>query len=396
LSNTTGWSNSFAGLPTVMLNGPPLFGTTTDGWNYVSDQIENTLITGYAGSNNVVMVPSLINALPVTGIAPHAFFYDFDILTSVTIPDGVTSIGDSAFYQCRNLTNVSMGNSITYIGNSAFCQCYSLTNVTIGNSVTNIGYYAFDECSVKSVTIPNSVTSIGGGAFVGCVNLISLTIGNGVTSIGDSAFEGCSDLTNVTIPDSVISIGASAFEFCYDLTSVTLPNCITSIGDDAFQDTALTSITIPKNVTTIGIGAFGSLNLLTKVFFAGSAPANANQYAFSYDYGDGVDWSLDPAKAYYLPGTAGWAAFSANTGIPTVLWLPQAQTGDASFGVRSNQFGFNIAWASGQTVVVEACTNLFNPVWLPVSTNTLINGSSYFSDPQPANLPGRFYRLRSP
>ncbi len=82
--------------------------------------------------------------------------------------------------------------------------------------------------------------------------------------------------------------------------------------------------------------------------------------------------------------------------LPTALWLPQAQTGDDNFGVQTNQFGFNLNWASGQTVVVEACTNLANPVWNPVATNTLMDGSSYFSDSQWTNYPGRFYRLRSP
>jgi hypothetical protein len=102
------------------------------------------------------------------------------------------------------------------------------------------------------------------------------------------------------------------------------------------------------------------------------------------------------ARAYYLPGTTGWADFSANTGIPALPWLPLIQTSDAGLGVRTNQFGFNIAWASGQMVVVEACTNLANPVWSPVSTNTLTSSTSYFSDPQSSNYPARFYRIRSP
>jgi hypothetical protein len=95
-----------------------------------------------------------------------------------------------------------------------------------------------------------------------------------------------------------------------------------------------------------------------------------------------------------LPGTTGWSDFSANTGLPTVLWTPQVQTSDAGFGVRTNQFGFTINWASGMTVVVEASTSLVNPTWSPISTNTLTSGSSYFSDPQWTNYPGRFYRFR--
>jgi hypothetical protein len=366
LHSTTGWSNSFAGLPTVMLEGPPQFGTTTDGWNYVSDQIKNTLITGYADSNNAVVIPSIINGLPVTGIAPYAF-YDSS-LASVTIPDSVIGIGDSAFYECYYLTSVTIPNSVTSIGDSAFYECYSSTNVTIGNGVTNIGDSAFNQCSMKSVTIPNSVTSIGDYAFFSCVELTNLTIGNGVITIGDYAFGGTA-LTSVTIGSGVTSIGDYAFKGCEGLRNVTIGNSTTNIGDYAFTD----------------------CSSLISVYFSGNAPtADSSVFAYSLDYSG---YGFDPATVYYLPGTLGWSNTFAER--PTALWLPQAQTGDGNFGVRNNQFGFNINWTSGQTVVVEACTNLSNPVWLPVSTNTLVNGSSYFSDPQPANLPGRFYRLRS-
>src|ERR1035438_7706291 len=98
---------------------------------------------------------------------------------------------------------------------------------------------------------------------------------------------------------------------------------------------------------------------------------------------------------YYLPGTTGWDYILFESTF-TALWLPPAQTTDSSFGVKTNQFGFNIDWASGQTVVVEVCTNLLNPDWQPVQTNMLTTGSVYFSDPQWMNYPGRFYRLRSP
>jgi hypothetical protein len=100
------------------------------------------------------------------------------------------------------------------------------------------------------------------------------------------------------------------------------------------------------------------------------------------------------ATVYYLLGTTGW--YSPFGGVLAVLWNPQAPTSDASFGVRTNRFGFNITGNNNLVVVVEACTNLTNPVWSPVATNTLTLGSSYFSDPQWTNYPNRFYRFRSP
>ena len=134
----------------------------------------------------------------------------------------VTSIGNSAFFNCTGLTSLTIPNSVTSIGESAFHHCYSLTSITIPNSVTSIGLGAFCGCSsLTSVTIPNSVTSIGYQAFWGCSGLTSVTIPNSVTSIGEWAFYDCIRLTSVTIPNSVTSIGGGAFSDCRGLTSVT-------------------------------------------------------------------------------------------------------------------------------------------------------------------------------
>ena len=212
-----------------------------------------------------------------------------------TIPNGVISIGDSAFYLCDSLTSVTIPNSVTSIGvgafsgtayykdksnwqngvlyidnclikanrdelssgytiengtraiaDSAFYYCDNLTSVTIPDSVTSIGDEAFKHCkSLKGVTIPDSVISIGDSAFYWCDSLTSVTIGNGVTSIGDEAFESCDSLTNVTIPSSVTSIGYEAFMYCDNLTSVTIPNSVTSIGNSVFEwCKSLTNITV--------------------------------------------------------------------------------------------------------------------------------------------------------
>jgi hypothetical protein len=148
----------------------------------------------------------------------------------------------------------------------------------------------------------------------------------------------------------------------------------------------LPSITVPNSVTNIGDYAFRDCINLTTVYFQGNCPT----------FGESVFDYNQVLTIYYLAGAIGWAAFYYPWPVVLVLWNPPVQTSAASVGVRTNQFGFTITGTSGLVIVVEASTNLVNPMWSPVGTNTLTGGSSYFSDPQWTNYPARFYRLRSP
>ena len=183
----------------------------------------------------------------ITAIGNSAFFC-CDSLISVAIPDSVISIRDSAFSCCKSLTSITIPDSVTFIGDSAFSSCVSLTSVTIPDSVTSIGNIAFSFCtSLTSITIPDSVTSIGDGAFYACYSLTSITIPDSVTSIGDWAFSSCTSLTSITIPDSVTFIGDSAFDFCESLTSVSIPDSVTFIGDNAFSGCPNLTLTVPRS-----------------------------------------------------------------------------------------------------------------------------------------------------
>ena len=158
----------------------------------------------------VVVIPAVWEGLPVREIG------DMRIRMSYPSP-----YPDYAFSHYYEMTSIIIPNSVTSISDIAFGGCTSLTNITIPNSVTIIGDYAFADCtSLTNITIPNSVTSIGNWAFSGCNSLTNITIPNSVTSIGDFAFYGCTSLTSVTIPASVTSISDTALLHCYNLTTV--------------------------------------------------------------------------------------------------------------------------------------------------------------------------------
>ena len=211
-------------------------------------------------------VTSLIIPDDVTSIANYAFS-GCSGLTSVAIPNSVTSIGQSAFSGCSGLTSVSIPGGVTSIRNYTFSGCSSLTSVSIPDGVTSIGIAAFSGCSsLTSVSIPEGVTSIGGYSFEECSSLTSVSIPEGVTSIGSNAFCGCSSLTSVSIPDGVTSIAYGAFRDCSDMTSVSIPDGVTSIGEAAFSGcSSLTSVSIPEGVTSIRSYSFYGCSSLTSV-----------------------------------------------------------------------------------------------------------------------------------
>ncbi|MDE7208510.1 MAG: leucine-rich repeat protein [Clostridia bacterium] len=290
------------------------------------DGTENTRFEYIFGSNN--SVPASLKEVIITdgdSIGEYAFYYCSG-LTSIEIPNSVTSIEGYAFYYCRSLASIEIPKSVTSIGENAFSKCSSLASIEIPSSVTSIDSSAFSGCSsLTSIEIPSSVTSIGSAAFGSCSTLASIEIPSSVTSIGSSAFSGCSSLESMVLPfvgatkdgtsntyfgyifgaysylknsdyvpstlkeviitggtsvgqnvfyecrsltkieilNSVTSIGSYAFQNCSSLTSIEIPSSVTSIGSYAFQNcSSLTSIEIPSSVTSIGSSAFSGCSSL--------------------------------------------------------------------------------------------------------------------------------------
>ncbi len=211
-------------------------------------------------------VKKIIISEGVTSIGNYAF-YNFSKLTSIEIPEGVTSIGYNTFDGCSSLTSIEIPDGVTSIGDEAFSGCSSLISIEIPDSVTSIGYNTFDGCSsLTSIKIPDGITSISAGTFSGCSSLTSIEIPEGVTSIGNSAFYYCRSLTSIEIPEGVTSIGNHAFSGCSSLTSIKIPDGVTSIGSDAFSDcSSLISIEIPDGVASIGSSAFTGCSSLTSI-----------------------------------------------------------------------------------------------------------------------------------
>ncbi len=244
----------------------------------------------------------------------------YNYIKTIIIDDGITSIGDDAFFNCTSVTSVSIPDSVTSIGNYAFTGCSGLTSVHITDiakwceiefaiSTCNPLYYAknlyLNGELVTDLIIPGGVTSISGYAFYNCSSVVSVTIPNSISSIGNFAFYGCSGLTLVTIPDGVTEIGDSAFEGCIGLTSITIPDSVTSIGGDAFDDCDNLTITASADSYAITFARNNSIPYTTY----GSFGVDGNNLTWRYNSkngtltingnGDMNDWSSYSSVPWY-------------------------------------------------------------------------------------------------
>ena len=332
-----------------------------------------------------LIIPATYNDLPVTAISNNAF--DFvTSLTSLTLPDSITSIGSMAFYGCTGLRQIDLGSGVTTIMGAAFEACSGLTEVVIPNSVTSVGECAFGDCSnLVSVTIGEGVTDMASHVFRWCEALekvyfnatamkdkeyhqsvfhnagsagegIVLYVGANVQkipaflfaeynttlrpklvgvefaegsvceSIGTGAFIRCYELTSITIADSVTSIGNSAFSGCTAMTEITLSKNLTTLGEYAFSAcTALSEIVIPDGVTTIAYGTFEVCTNLTAVTLG----------AHTVRIGNSAFWGCSQLAAITAPEGVthiGEYAFYDCSRL-SVVYLPQSltQIGDKAF-----------------------------------------------------------------
>jgi hypothetical protein len=364
-------------------------------YTYTTDNGAIT-ITKYIGPGGDVTIPSTINEVPVTTIGYGAFWSCTNV-TRIAIPESVTTISDGVFTGCDRLAAIavdpanpaysSLDGVLFNKASTTLTRCPQAKagHYTVPSGVARIGPAAFASCaSLTTVDLPDTVTTIAADAFYWCTSLTGMVIPGGVNNIASWTFAYNSSLTNLTILGSITNVGNWAF-YSTDLLSLDLPDSVVSIEHHAFYFCGLlTEAIVGSGVTSIGDSAFAAAGNLTAVYFRGNAPS----------LGLDVFAGDNRATVYYLPGTSGWDVTFG--GRPTALWRPQIQSGGPDFGVHAGQMGFNVLWTRGMTVVVEASTTLFPPVWSSLSTNILTSDSLHFSDSEWANHPSRFYRIRSP
>ena len=238
---------------------------TDSGFEYTYTSNPNVAtLNKYSGTATTVNISQRITVngttYNVTAIGNRAFYEN--ALTSITIPEGITTIGQYAFYDCEGLSSVSFPASLTRIGDNAFQYCDGISTISFPPSslLTTIGNYAFNYCQgLSSVSFPASLTTIGNFAFQGCAQLttISFPPSSLLTTIGEYAFGNCYVLSPISLPSSLTTISEGAFFNCTGLTTISFPSSLRTIGNDAFNGcTGLTTVSFPPSLTTIGASAF--------------------------------------------------------------------------------------------------------------------------------------------
>ena len=266
------------------------------------------VLVQYLGDETEVVVPNTVRV-----IGTEAFSAKRSYITSVTLPDTVTSIQTKAFYRLNKLVSVNMPAGVTTIGAEAFRECYKLTEIAIPEGVTELGAQAFRACeNLTKVQLPGTLKVIGERAFQSCVSLAEIALPEGLTEIGDNAFSACRVLTALTLPEGLTTIGEGAFSSCEALTEVAIPDSVTAMGEDAFDNcvnlakltigsglrelaygvfmrcSSLTEVTIPINIYKIGAAAFRHCTALEKINFAAAASTYSVKGGVEDDWEDPI------------------------------------------------------------------------------------------------------------
>ena len=279
-------------------------------------------------------------------------------ITSIVVKDGITSIGDYAFYDFENVTTVTLPEGITSIGKSAFNSCENLTSITIPSTVTTIGEEAFYYCkSIVEITLPASVTEIGAGAFASMNELVSFNFSENVTRLEENTFLYNTNLKNFVLPQNLTYIGKKALSSLY----------------------ALETLEIPASVTTIEETAFGSLAGITEI--------TVNENSENYKSVDGILYTKDGTMLLAYPGASSNTSYTVLDNTTTIasnafcnaenlteIILPNTLTTINASAFEDCNNLLSITLPEGITTIAENtfsfCYNL-NSITLPSTLTTI-------------------------
>lgn len=334
-------------------NDPHLFGIGLTKPQYVvarfNDDYSSSVITKNGDESDGKMIGWRKPTSP--------FSENKETLNSVSVKQGVTTIGATAFMNCINITEVNLPDSIEQIGTDAFSQCKALQNIYLSEDVKVIGSSAFSNCSsLTEVRLPSKLKKVNSSTFSGCSNLMQVFLGDNIQAIETCAFSSCSSLKKIQLPDSlseieswafrysgleridlpesITKIGTLAFADCKNLTEVNLPSGITELSDYLFMNSpklshidipngvkkigssvfsgckSITALYIPDNVTEFAITAFGGLNSLTEFTVSESSPVFCTM--------DGILYSKDKAQLICFPNAKNISSYSVPESITKI------------------------------------------------------------------------------
>ena len=363
---------------------------------------DSAIVSGYKDSPTGVVIPETISVIStengdiyvegddykIVGIGDSAF-KSCSSLTSINIPEEVTSIGNSAFEQCANLTTVNLPSELKTIGSRAFYGCGKWSGtLSIPRGVTSIGIRAFYRCQglTGSVTIPSGITSIEDYTFYYCSGLTKINLPSGLKTIGSRAFYGCGKWSGtLSIPSGVTSIGSYAFYRCKGLTgSVTIPKGITSIEDSTFYYcSGLTEINLPSGLKTIGSEAFYGCSNWSGTLSIPSGVISIGQSAFEECSGltsVKIPGSVETINSFAFANCSKLSSATIQNGVKTIDLCAFGYTSLTSFYIPASVTNIkgNIFCATGQIpdssfVLTTITVNSSNSTYSSSSDGVLFN-----------------------
>lgn len=323
----------------------------------------------FTGCTNLSTVSLNSNDLVSNSSPNHSFIDIFGSqVKKFIIGDGVTTIGNHAFYRGINLESVALPNSLVKIGSYAFSECYGLTSVTIPDGVETIDKYAFNGCSsLISVALPNGIETIDDYTFYCCTSLVSVTISESVSSIGDFAFSGCSAMTSIEIPNSVTSIGIHCFSNSANLESILIGSGLKDVGEYAFAGCgSLSSFTCTaESVPTTGNSVFSESPQSSSTLYVPASSVDAYKTAAQWkNFGTILPIADEPI---YIETDVtdkfptDWSGWNGATGYTDTKFAPKVTTNDG----RNVQVceRFNGSSATTGTVFYRTLTGLTNGIY---------------------------------